>query len=218
VSAAYGADPAQPRRELALPEPSVLNQVLTTWRRDRKPANVELVLDNSGSMEQEGKLDAAKRGLQAFLRLLAPQDEVGLTKFSTRITPLVAPAPYRQNAGRLAAAIRDIVPEDQTSLYDATLFGLDLIKRRADSEHINAVVLLTDGQDTASNGSAQQVLDQLRTEGDSETGGVRVFTIAYGSDARAGELNAFAAASGGKGFTASTTDIEQVYRSISSFF
>jgi hypothetical protein len=45
-----------------------------------------------------------------------------------------------------------------------------------------------------------------------------VFTIAYGSDAKAGELNAFAAASGGKGFTASTTDIEQVYRSISSFF
>jgi Ca-activated chloride channel homolog len=218
VSAAYGADPAQPRRELALPEPSVLNQVLTTWRRDRKPANVELVLDNSGSMEQEGKLDAAKRGLQAFLRLLAPQDEVGLTKFSTKITPLVPPAPYRQNAGALAAAVRDIVPEDQTSLYDAALFGLDLIKRRADAEHINAVVLLTDGQDTASNSSAQQVLDQLRAEGDSETGGVRVFTIAYGSDARAGELNSFAAASGGKGFTASTTDIEQVYRSISSFF
>ena len=218
VSAAYGADPAQPRRELALPEQSVLNQVLTTWRRDRKPANVELVLDNSGSMEQEGKLDAAKRGLQAFLRLLAPQDEVGLTKFSTKITPLVPPAPYRQNAGALAAAIRDIVPEDQTSLYDATIFGVDLIKRRADSEHINAVVLLTDGQDTASNSSAQQVIEQLRAEGDSETGGVRVFTIAYGSDAKAAELSAFAAASGGKGFTASTTDIEQVYRSISSFF
>ena len=47
---------------------------------------------------------------------------------------------------------------------------------------------------------------------------MRVFTIAYGSDAKASELERFAEASGGKGFTASTADIEQVYRSISSFF
>jgi Ca-activated chloride channel family protein len=192
--------------------------VLTTWRRDRKPADVELVLDNSGSMEQEGKLDAAKRGLQAFLKLLAPQDEVGLAKFSTRITPLVPPAPYGQNAKALAGALRDILPEDNTSLYDATLYGLDLVKRRSDGEHINAVVLLTDGEDTASSATERQALDRLRAEGQVETGGVRVFTIAYGADARANELNAFAAASGGKGFTASTSDIEQVYRSISSFF
>ena len=47
---------------------------------------------------------------------------------------------------------------------------------------------------------------------------MRVFTIAYGSDAKASELERFAAASGGRGFIASTADIEQVYRSISSFF
>ena len=218
VSAAYGADPAQPRRVLALPEADVLNRVLATWRRDRKPADVELVLDNSGSMAQEGKLEAAKRGLQAFLRLLAPQDEVGLAKFSDRITQLVPPVPYRQNGAALAGAIRDIIPESDTALYDATLYGVDLIKRRADPEHINAVVLLTDGQDTASSSTQGDVLDRLRQEGQAESGSVRVFTIAYGTDARAAELNGFAAASGGKGFTASTTNIEQVYRSISSFF
>jgi Ca-activated chloride channel homolog len=218
VSAAYGADPAQPRRVLTPPEPDVLNGVLTTWRRDRKPADVELVLDNSGSMAQEGKLEAAKHGLQAFLRLLAPQDEVGLAKFSDRTTQLVPPAPYRRNGPALAGAIRDIIPENDTALYDATTYGVDLIKGRADPAHINAVVLLTDGQDTASNSSEADVLARLRQEGQAETGSVRVFTIAYGTDARAAELNSFAAASGGKGFTASTTNIEQVYRSISSFF
>ena len=69
MTAANGADPAQPRRTLTLPTPQVLNSVLKTWRRDRKPANVELVLDNSGSMADEDKLAArqgrARRVLQA---------------------------------------------------------------------------------------------------------------------------------------------------------
>jgi Ca-activated chloride channel homolog len=218
VSAATGADPAQPKRELSLPEPTVLNRVLTTWRRDRKPARVMLVLDNSGSMGEEDKLAHAKEGLSAFFRAVAPQDEVGLTKFSSKVARLVPPRPFAQNRTELLLALRDIIPEDNTTVYDATIDGVDAIKQGADAEHINAVVILTDGADTSSGHSARQVLDRLTQEGQAESDGVRVFTIAYGSDARAQELQRFAEASGGKAFVASTTDIEQVYRSISSFF
>ena len=218
VSAANGADPTKPRRELSLPEPPVLNRVLTTWRRDRKPARVMLVLDNSGSMQDEDKLVHAKAGLLAFFRQVAPQDEIGLTKFSAKVTQLVAPAPFARNRAALTKAVSEIIPEDDTAVYDATVQAVDAIKARADSEHINAVVVLTDGADTTSSVSGQQVLDRLSQEGKAESNAVRVFTIAYGSDAKASELERFAAASGGKGFTASTADIEQVYRSISSFF
>jgi hypothetical protein len=49
---------------------------------------------------------------------------------------------------------------------------------------------------------------------------VRVFTIAYGADAQgaAQALQRIADASGGKAYEGSTSDIESVYRSISSFF
>ena len=218
VSAANGADPTKPRRELSLPEPPVLNRVLTTWRRDRKPARVMLVLDNSGSMQDEDKLVHAKQGLLAFFRQVAPQDEIGLTKFSAKVTQLVAPAPFASNRDALTRAVNGIIPEDDTAVYDATMEAVDAIKSRADAEHINAVVVLTDGADTTSSVSSQQVLDRLTQEGKAESNAVRVFTIAYGSDAKASELQRFAEASGGKGFTASTADIEQVYRSISSFF
>jgi len=218
VSAASGVDPTKPRRELTLPEPSVLNKVLTTWRRDRKPARVMLVLDNSGSMQDEDKLVHAKAGLLAFFRQVAPQDEIGLTKFSAKVTELVAPAPFARNRAALTQAVKDIIPEDDTAVYDATVRAVDAIKSRADAEHINAVVVLTDGADTTSSVTSQQVLDRLGQEGKAESNAVRLFTIAYGSDAKASELDRFAAASGGKGFTASTADIEQVYRSISSFF
>jgi Ca-activated chloride channel family protein len=218
VTAANGADPAQPRRELSLPEPPVLDRVLTTWRRDRKPARVMLVLDNSGSMQDEDKLVHAKQGLLAFFRQVAPQDEIGLTKFSAKVTQLVAPAPFAGNRDALTRAVNGIIPEDDTAVYDATVDAVEAIKAKADAEHINAVVVLTDGADTTSSVSSGQVLARLSQEGKAESNAVRVFTIAYGSDAKASELQRFAEASGGKAFTASTADIEQVYRSISSFF
>jgi Ca-activated chloride channel family protein len=218
VSAQYGADPSQPRRTLTLPTPHVVNTLLQTWRRDRKPADVELILDNSGSMADDDKLAHAKQGLQAFFRQVAPQDEVGLAKFSDRITQLVPPAPFRENRAALQRAVRDIIPEDDTSLYDAVLFGVSTVKARADTDHINAVVILTDGQDTHSSATQGQVMSALRAQGQAESASVRVFTIAYGQDAQEQELDRFATASGGKGFPASTGDIAAVYRSISSFF
>jgi Ca-activated chloride channel family protein len=218
VNASRGADPSQPRRELRLPEPKVVDHILRTWRRDRKPANVMLVLDNSGSMNDEHKLERAKEGLAAFFKQVAPQDEVGLIKFSSGVVPLVPPAPYSQNKAQLQAAVQDIFPEDDTAVYDATFEAVEAIKRTADDDHINAVVVLTDGEDTNSGRDAQQVVERLRREGRAESNGVRVFTIAYGSEPNARVLKRFADASGGKAFAGNTDDIEQVYRSISSFF
>src|SRR5207247_1824127 len=48
LDAAHGVDPALPKHVLSLPEPAVLARLKTTWRADRKPANVELVVDVSG--------------------------------------------------------------------------------------------------------------------------------------------------------------------------
>ena len=50
--------------------------------------DIMFVLDNSGSMQDEDKLVHAKQGLLAFFRQVAPQDEIGLTKFSAKVTPL----------------------------------------------------------------------------------------------------------------------------------
>lgn len=218
VGAARGADASQPARELRLPEPKVVDRILRTWRRDRKPANVMLVLDNSGSMNDEHKLDRAKEGLEAFFRQVAPQDEIGLIKFSSDVVPLVEPAPFRENKAQLQSALKDIFPEDDTAVYDATYEAVEAIDRTADEDHINAVVVLTDGDDTNSGRDVGQVVERLRQEGEAESNAVRVFTIAYGSEPNESVLQRFAEASGGKAFVGNTDDIEQVYRSISSFF
>src|SRR3954469_14947461 len=218
VSTANGADPSQPKIELKVPEPKVLNRVLTTWRRDRKPANVLLVLDNSGSMGDENKLEQAKAGLRGFFSNAAPQDRIGLMVFSARPRLVVPLAPFGSNRGRLRGAGDQITPDADTALFQATAAGLDVVKKRADTSRINAVVLLTDGQDTAGGVSEGQVLNRLEQEGRAETGGVKLYTIAYGADADKDLLARFASASGGKPFVGDTSNIDSVYLSISSFF
>jgi Ca-activated chloride channel homolog len=218
VSTASGADPSQPKIELKVPEPKVLEGVLTTWRRDRKPANVLLVLDNSGSMGDENKLEHAKQGLLGFLANAAPQDRIGLMKFSQRPQLLVPLAPFGVNKTKLRNAVEQLFPEDDTALFQATAAGLDVVKKEADTSRINAVVLLTDGQDTAGGISEGQLLDRLHQEGRAETGGVRLYTIAYGTDADQELLARFSGATGGKPFVGDNSNIDSVYLSISSFF
>jgi Ca-activated chloride channel family protein len=218
ISAANGADPTQPKRVLGLPEPRVLARIKSSWRIDRKPANVLLVLDTSGSMSQENRLVSAKQGVAAFLREVSPNDRVGLTTFSDQIRPLVPIGPVSQNRARLASAVRDLFADGGTALYDATLAGAKTVADLRDTRHINAVVVLTDGEDTDSSASVGSVTSALDS-GDSQSR-VRVFTIAYSAGAAGSEqaLKDIAAAAGGQEYKGDTQDIEAVYKSISSFF
>ncbi len=219
LTASNGVDPAQPKRVLGLPEPRVLDALRKAWRRDRKPANVLLVLDTSGSMSQEGRLRNAKQGLQAFLKQVQPQDNIGLTIFNDRIQPLVPIAPARTNRAELRTRVSGLVADGGTAIYDATAEGVGQVSKLADTSRINAVVLLTDGEDTDSSKNVDEVVRELDAQGDS-TKRVRVFTIAYsaGAERAAQNLQRIADASGGKAYVGKTSDIESVYRSISSFF
>jgi Ca-activated chloride channel family protein len=219
ITVANGADPKQPERVLALPEPRVLAAIKAAWRRDRKPANILLVLDTSGSMNAAGRLKQAKAGLEVFFRGVEPQDSVGLTIFSDQIQPLIAPAPLSKNRGELRERVRNLIAEGGTAFYDATVESFDAVREQKATDRINAVVLLTDGDDTDSQRTVDEVVEHLEAQGDSANR-VRVFTIAYSSEASGAreQLKRIAAASGGLAYEGKTENIESVYRSISSFF
>ena len=218
VAADPGVDPKQPERVLSVPEPRVLAKIRSAWRSDRKPANVMMVFDNSDSMGTENKIEQAREGLKSFFRQAAPQDRIGLTKFSSDITPLVPIAPMRTNRAKLLAATDAIFPDGDTRVRDAAVEAVKAVESQLDPDAINAVVLLTDGEDTVSSRSADQVVRELEPQGRKESGQIRVFTIAYGTDPNEGELARYAEATGGKAYEGTRDDIESVYLSISSFF
>jgi Ca-activated chloride channel homolog len=218
INAANGADPAQPKTVLSAPEPRVLDKVRTFWRQDRKPANIMLVVDTSGSMSEENKLAEAQRGLKTFFREIAPQDRVGLMSFNDQVFTLQPVAPYRENRGKLTAAVDELIPDGETAVYDATEAGFRSIRDMRDDSRINAVVVLTDGEDNQSRISDTELAAELARQAKAEGLAVRVYTIAYGSSANKAVLTRIANASGGKSFEGDPDNIDSVYRSISSFF
>ncbi len=220
ITAENGVDPAQPKQTLSLPSPPVLAKIRGAWREDRKPANVMLVVDVSGSMADEDRLAHAKQGLKVFFDQIQPQDRVGLMVFDDQVDQLVPIMAFSEGEKRLRSKVNSLLPDGGTAFRDATGQAFEKVEARAGAEdRINAIAVLTDGDDTDSSSSLDSLLEELSSQGDSATQ-VRVFTIAYSATAEgaADALKKIAEASGGKYYEGETENIELVYRSISSFF
>jgi Ca-activated chloride channel family protein len=215
-----GVDPRQPTKTLSLPTPRVLAKVREAWRQDRKPANVMLVVDVSGSMAHETRMPRAKAGLAAFLDQIQPDDNIGLTAFDDRVDQLVPVGAFSRNRATLKRTIRGLQPDGGTAFLDATSQSFRAVQKSAGrNNRINAVVVLTDGADVSSRITLDRLTKELASQGDSASQ-VRVFTIGFSPDAEgaAEALKAIAAAGGGQYYEGNTEDIALVYRSISSFF
>jgi Ca-activated chloride channel family protein len=189
-----------------------------TWAQNRKRADIVLVVDVSGSMQDEGKMEQAKAGLGTFLQRILAEDRVGLVTFSTAASAIVAPEPLSENRVTLDTAIQGLRPQGKTAIYDGLMTGkaeLDKLPPEQE-ERIKAIVLITDGLENAST----TTFDQLKAEFD-ETG-ISIFPVAYGSEADQAEatksLQAIVDFSHTILVKGSTGDIAQIFDNLSRYF
>lgn len=240
IVAENGVDPDQPQTLLEVPEPEVMVALLDKWDRQRKGAQVILLMDVSGSMGDIGdpdsgetKLDLAKRAAIEALDDFAEQDEVGLRVFSTDLGPsgtaefvdVVPVGPIADQRDQLADAIADLVPTNGTPLYSATQAAYEDAVAAFDPDRINAVVLLSDGvNDDGDTSDDDEQLEELLASLQSDSEGqlsspVRVFPIAYGGDADLATLRRIAEASTAAVYDASDpTSIDKVFAAVVSNF
>jgi Ca-activated chloride channel family protein len=215
IDPAHGVDPQQPQTLLEVPDGATLEALLATWRRTKKPADVVLVFDKSGSMSGR-PLDEAKRGGKAFLATLDDRDHVTLMFFDRTVYPPYGPVERGKARAELDARIDGISATGGTALYDATLAAKRLLDGRAhDAAHrIRAVVVMTDGADTDSSHTLDQTVASLH----GEDGGVAVFTLGYGNEPNQAALGAMAKAGAGTFARGDITTIVQTFRDLASFF
>jgi Ca-activated chloride channel family protein len=241
ITADNGVDPDQPQTLLEVPEPPVMIELLDRWDEQRKPAQVELLVDVSGSMGDPAgddavptKLDLAVQAAVAAIDLFSDRDVVGLRIFSTEIGPngtdevveLVEPAAMSAGHRRdLTDAIRSLVPTQGTPLYTAVQSTYEAAVADYDPASINAVVLLSDGvnDDGVTDDDQEQFDDLLDALGAGSEGTrsepVRVFPIAYGDDADVSALRSIAEASNAALYTASDpATIDRVLAAVISNF
>ena len=131
-------------------------QPIAQFTDARVPVSLGVLLDGSDSMRGSAMAEATE-ALDRFLSLVRPTDEVFVASFNHR--PRLATAwtrPPTSARGALAA----LVPSGGTAIYDALAETARLFERRS---HLRAaLVVISDGADTASGQSLQAALEALR--------------------------------------------------------
>ena len=213
-----GVSPAGPSTVLDVPAPEVIAAIQQSWSFVKKQADVMLLIDVSGSMESEGKLQQAKEAAAAFIANMEPANRVGLALFSNNIEFRVALAQVETNQQRVLNNIQGLRAEGGTALYYALQQVVDFMTAEDDSDRIRAVVLLSDGADTSEGGPTLN--DALRSIAASRESlnPVIVIPVAYGADADINALNSIARSSNTSVQSGDPENILQVLEIIGSFF
>jgi Ca-activated chloride channel family protein len=137
-------------------------QDLTLFSHERLPLSLSILLDTSDSMT--AKLPEAQAAAIRFVRTLTPVDEAQVIQFDRRATIV---KDFTADVPELEKAIRSTHAGGSTALYNAVYIALKDLqeRRRAEEPRRMAIVVLSDGNDTASLVSDDQVLALARTTG-----------------------------------------------------
>ena len=111
---------------------------------DRKDAILTFVLDVSGSMERENRLDLVKKALFILLNQLRPGDEVGIVVYGSNAR-VVLPHTGIENREYIFEAISNLAPDGSTNAEEGLRMGYKLALKNSKSDCINRVILCSDG-------------------------------------------------------------------------
>ncbi|MCC7007239.1 MAG: VWA domain-containing protein [Acidobacteria bacterium] len=158
-----------------------VKQTIQQFEAERVPVSLGVVLDTSGSMAGE-KIRAADAALSRFVfDLLGDQDEMFLYRFDSRPLLVEGWTPNRFAIGRHLGTMQ---PNGGTALYDAVAVAVPMAQNG--SRRKKAVVVISDGQDTSSRRSLDDLVSMIRA--------TEVLVYAIGIDASGGMQRPAAAA------------------------
>jgi Ca-activated chloride channel family protein len=129
-----------------------VRQEIAVFENQSQPFTAVVMLDSSGSMTNSLKLVNA--GAEQFLIRLLPQDRAQVGAFNDKIE---FSGSFTSDRDELVAALRELDFGNSTRLYDAIDQSLD---RLAGAEGRRVIVVLTDGEDTASKTGQGDVLSR----------------------------------------------------------
>jgi Ca-activated chloride channel family protein len=183
----FGVNPNPNYESYRPPKPEVVEAMLKNWQDyAKKPSQVAVVVDISGSMRGE-KMTAVQNTLFNYVNNLGPKEEVVLITFSDQINPpvIIKGTPEGKNKG--IQYISSLQARGGTKLYDSALFARDWLKKNLKPDAINAVLILTDGEDSGSGITLQNLEAELKKSGFNSDERIAFFTVGYGKE---GEFNA----------------------------
>ncbi len=213
LDADHGVDPSQPQNIFDAPSVESVYAIQDLWQSARKPVNLVMLLDTSGSM-RGSKIDSMKEAAGQFVEQMGDEDTISLIEFYSQPDLLVNKALIGTERERVMQIISNLEPGGDTTLFDAVGDGGAVIGATSSPEASNVMIVLTDGQDTAS--YRFQFDDQLiATATNNDT---IVYTVAYGNDADEEILSDLAARGNGNYYQGDAASIAAIYEEMSAAF
>jgi len=172
------------------------------------PTTIVLVVDHSGSMEQENRIRSLKQAVASFLTRLPEGSQVAVVGFSSEVEQL---CPFTNDRDRVLAAVNRLRPGGATRFYDAVAEALALLDEQTGRR---VVLALTDGEDTASeSASLDSAIAAARRQG------LPVYTLGLGTEEEiaSGDLRRLATSTRAQYYPARNADqLKAIYETIAA--
>src|SRR6202021_1422020 len=132
-------------------------QEVTSFRQERVPVALGILIDNSGSMlPKRAKVnDAALRLVDASQQ----EDRVFVVNFGEAA---FLDQDYTQDVGKLRAALQHVETRGSTALYDALIGAVDHLHKTSPAQK-QILLVVTDGKDKASKETFQRALHKMKS-------------------------------------------------------
>jgi len=134
---------------------------IVRFTNEEMPVSVGLLFDSSGSMNALGtKLNLIKRALARFFELSNPANDYFLVGFNLKPQLLVD---WTSDTASIVNKLDEVKPTGMTALFDACYLALEKLQHGHHQKR--ALLLISDGVDTDSRFSFQQVEELLKESG-----------------------------------------------------
>jgi Ca-activated chloride channel family protein len=150
-----------------------IKQEISVFSREDLPIRMVLLMDTSASMEE--KIGFAQEAAIRFVGTQKEDDVAQVVEFGSRARIL---QPFTSDHEKLSKVIRMTQAGGTTSLYNALYIALKNLSRRRTDIRRQAIVVLSDGEDTSSIVSFEQVMELAK---DTD---VTIFTISLRQQSR----------------------------------
>lgn len=143
---------------------------------NRKDAILTFVVDVSGSMERENRLDLVKKALFILLNQLRPGDKVGIVVYGSNAR-VVLPHTGIENREYIFEAISNLRPDGSTNAEAGLRMGYKLALKNSKADCINRVILCSDGVANVGQTGPDAILKEI---GNYVKEGVTLTTVGFG--------------------------------------
>lgn len=158
----------------------------------RRPINLGLVIDRSGSMAGD-KIDYTRQAAQFLVQNLGPRDLLSIVLYNDKVETLLTPEPV-DNKDAINQLIEQIKVRGTTNLSGGWLEGCKHVADYRSDEMLNRVILMTDGLANRGVTEPSKLISLARQKREE---GIYTTTMGLGNDFNEDLLIAMADAGGG---------------------